>query len=322
MTPQVSIVIINYNTLELTSQCVRSIYDKTKGVSFEVILVDNASTETNPQIFLERFPSIKLVASQENGGFAKGNNLGLSYATGEVVLLLNSDTELVNDAISNCYHELKSDGSVGVVSCKLTYPDGKIQAQASAFPRISTILFDLFRCSKWASPKTKKARYQADFQDYDQSFDCPWLWGAFFMFQRKLLLSFPAGKLHDNFFMYGEDEQWSWYINKALGLRIRYCSEGHVIHYIGGSSTTQLDPFENFMRKMVSNQYWFLSWSRGEWYAKAFYWLKVLYYMSEPRKSSWLKAAAYCRFVKDIHLQRIPSAGCSYRDGIPSPTTI
>ncbi|MFN3315581.1 MAG: glycosyltransferase, partial [Raineya sp.] len=82
-----SIIIINYNTFSLTCKCIESILQYTQGVSYEIILVDNASTECDADKFLEFFPQITLIKSPENVGFARGNNLGLQYAKGEYILL-------------------------------------------------------------------------------------------------------------------------------------------------------------------------------------------------------------------------------------------
>lgn len=94
----VSIIIVNYNTLQLTRNCIESIFTKTKDVDFEVILVDNASTDGSKDFF-EKDERIKYIYSQENLGFGRGNNLGYKYAQGNYIFLLNSDTVLINNAI-------------------------------------------------------------------------------------------------------------------------------------------------------------------------------------------------------------------------------
>src|SRR5205085_2670410 len=115
---QVSIIIVNYNTFELTCACIQSVLARTEKVSFEIILVDNASVERPAGDFLEKFPSIILVENKENLGFARGNNAGIARASGDMILLLNSDTELMNDAIAICWSFLQTQPSVGVVSAR------------------------------------------------------------------------------------------------------------------------------------------------------------------------------------------------------------
>src|SRR4051794_40929468 len=96
---EVSVIIINYNTFSLTCKCIESIINKTSGIEFEIILVDNASTECDPDLFKKKFPFITLIKNKENSGFSRGNNTGIHSAKYEYILLLNSDTELVNNAL-------------------------------------------------------------------------------------------------------------------------------------------------------------------------------------------------------------------------------
>ena len=96
----VSVIIVNYNSFALTSDCIRSVIEQTHDVDYEIILVDNASIECDPDKFLQKFPHILLIKSKMNGGFSFGNNLGIEKASGEYILLLNSDTILTEDTIS------------------------------------------------------------------------------------------------------------------------------------------------------------------------------------------------------------------------------
>src|ERR1700679_2214851 len=95
---ELSIIIINYNTFGLTCNCIQSIYDKLTDVEYEIVLVDNASVECDPNLFKEKFSGITLVINPVNTGFTGGNNTGIEYSKGEYLLLLNSDTELINNA--------------------------------------------------------------------------------------------------------------------------------------------------------------------------------------------------------------------------------
>src|SRR5579859_6527191 len=122
----VSVIIVNYNTFALTCACVQSIIDNTKDLHYEIILVDNKSTEINPDEFVKKFRAIILIKSETNVGFAKGNNLGINRSSGKYILLLNSDTVLLNNAISCAMNFLEREPRVGVVSAKLVYPDGRV----------------------------------------------------------------------------------------------------------------------------------------------------------------------------------------------------
>ncbi len=232
---KVSIIIVNYNTFELTSKCIESVYTFTKLVDFEVIVVDNASIDSDPNEFLVQFPKIKLVKSDENVGFAKGNNLGISQAKGEVILLLNSDTELTDDSISIAYQDLQTKSKCGVVTGKLMYPDGRIQHNCQAFPSIGKQILERTRFHKFLSSTQKSKRLQGFYFDYSKSGNPDWVWGTFFMFRKSLLNEFPFTKLPETYFMYMEDMEWCMEIRKR-GYTIHYNPTISVIHHMGGSS--------------------------------------------------------------------------------------
>lgn len=234
MVKSVSIVIINYNTFQLTCNCIESIYTKCKEGDFEIILVDNASTECNPDLFIEKFANLILIKSDVNVGFAKGNNLGIQVAKGEYILLLNSDTELINDAIRPCEEYLKKYINVGVVTTKLRFPDGKIQSTCQRFPNVIYNILELLRFQKFF-PKLGGRLLLGGFFDYKTSVKVDWTWGAFFMFPARILKEFPEQKLYDKFFMYCEDMKWCLDIKK-LGYTIDYIPDGEVIHYMGASA--------------------------------------------------------------------------------------
>ncbi len=142
---QVSVIIVNFNTFTLTSECIRSLIRHTKGVEYEILLVDNASTERDAAEFLNEFPQVRLTRNPFNDGFAKGNNLGIAESKGEFVLLLNSDTILTEDSISLSVERMKSDPQMGVLGCRMLYPDGEVQYTARRFRSLGWELFDLFR---------------------------------------------------------------------------------------------------------------------------------------------------------------------------------
>lgn len=254
----VSVIIVNYNTFRLTCDCIESIIKYTLGAPYEIILVDNASTNCNPDEFLTRFPSIKLVKSAENGGFAKGNNLGIKYASGDIILLLNSDTLLTEDSISMAAKIAVAHPDVGPLTVRLTYPDGKLQHTARRFRSIRNEVLDLFRPVVKLLPYRKSATLMLN-QYFNGDFDtyCDWISGAFFMFRAPLLQKLPEHKLDERFFMYGEDELWCYQFLKA-GYRSYYYAGTTVIHLLSAStdSAKQLKLAKTFIsREMEIMEY-------------------------------------------------------------------
>ena len=232
----VSIIILNYNTFALTSNCIRSVIEMTKGTHYEIVLVDNASTECQADLFLQEFPSIKLVKNSVNSGFADGNNKGIEFATGEFLLLLNSDTIFQEDSITKAVQTIAANKTIGVLGCRLIYPDGKLQYTARRYRSISWELFDLFRFIPMLMPyKVRSRRMMGKYFKHDSVMECDWVNGAFFLLPKTIIEKLPEKKLDERFFMYGEDQLWCEQI-KNLGYKILFYSGTTIIHINSGST--------------------------------------------------------------------------------------
>lgn len=130
----VSIIIVNYNTKRLTDNCIKSIEEKTKDVDYEIILVDNCSTDGSKEMFASD-ARIRYIYNNENLGFGRANNLGAQYARGKYVFLLNSDTILCNDAVSMLYHAMETlPLDVGCLGTMLLDSDGNLGLSYGRFP--------------------------------------------------------------------------------------------------------------------------------------------------------------------------------------------
>jgi len=269
---QVSVIIINYNTFQLTCEAVESIIQHTHGVSYEIIVVDNASTECDPGLFAERFPSINLVRNPDNSGFAKGNNLGIEHSMGETILLFNSDAACLNDAITLTYQELKAEANLGLTTARLEYPDGRIQHSCGRFPSINLQLIELLRLQKLMSAEQRGNVLQGAFFTYDKPLYPDWVWGTYFHIKREVLAKMPGGHLADDFFMYAEDLQWSYTVRK-LGYTIKYVPKAHVMHYF--SQSTKKDKRLNQGNMILQNEDTFFKREYGWATTKAYYLTKM-----------------------------------------------
>ncbi|MBO3272479.1 glycosyltransferase family 2 protein [Hymenobacter defluvii] len=269
---QVSVIIINYNTFRLTSEAITSIQQHTKGVSYEIIVVDNASTECDPGLFEERFPSIMLVRNPDNSGFAKGNNLGISHATGETILLFNSDAACLNDALLLTYQELMADTKLGLTTARLEYPDGRVQHSCGRFPSISLQLVELLRLQKFMSAEQRGTILQGAFFTYDKPLYPDWVWGTYYHLKREVVEKMPGGQLADDFFMYAEDLQWSYTVRK-LGYTIKYVPDARVMHHF--SQSTKKEKKLNQGNMILQNEDIFLQREYGWVTTKAYYLAKM-----------------------------------------------
>ncbi len=261
---QLSIIIINYNTFKLTCNCIQSIYDKLIDVDYEIVLVDNASVECDPALFKEKFPGINLIISLTNSGFTGGNNLGVANAKGDYLLLLNSDIELINNAPKICRDYLLAHKDVGMTSCQLLYPDGKIQYNCRRFRTIGWELSEVFPWYKLLPKPKREALMLHHYFDHQTEMDCDWVWGAFMLFPKTIIQQLPKKKLSDDFFMYCEDTLWCWDF-KQLGYKIHFLPQAKVMHVHKGSvskdkwlkiRTTSISNHAQFMKKFYPDLRW------------------------------------------------------------------
>lgn len=259
----VSIIIVHYNTPELTINCIESIYSQTRNINYEVIVVDNASTVHDAFDLKHKFPTIVLIKSSINLGFAGGNNLGIKKAKGKYILLLNSDIILKENAIHTTFQFMEHRPKAGVVSARLIFPDGKLQSVCQRFPSIKYTLFQLFRIQKFFNKKKAGKILLGSFFDQSENLQVDWIWGAYFMFRREIIYKLPGKKLNDSYFMYCEDMQWCWDIQK-LDYKVHFCADAEVVHLMGGSNAKKQEMMRQnnkiFRKKNYNNVYsWILN---------------------------------------------------------------
>ena len=251
---KVSVIIINYNTFELTCKSIKRATENTHLCELEIVLVDNASTECNPNKFLEQFPNVKLIRSDQNVGFARGNVLGIEAACGEFIVLLNSDAFLLNPAIDLCAEFLSKNPKVGVVTGCLQYPEGRIQNNCQRFPSIWVWLFEMLRLQKVLPKGTGGKVLMGSFFSYQELAFPDWVWGTFFMFRKSDLRLLPTQNLATDFFMYGEDMQWCWEFRKA-GFLIAFLPEAKIEHLMGASGAAKSAMITENMNRFLEKYY-------------------------------------------------------------------
>jgi len=263
---QLSIIIINYNTYRLTTNCIRSVKEKVQGLEYEIILVDNASKERDANDFKKEFPEINLIISPVNSGFTGGNNLGIFDAKGEYILLLNSDTELINNAPLICYEYMQANPYVGITTAQLIYPDGRVQHNCRRFRTIKWELLEIFPLYKLLSKEKAEETMLHRYFNHERIVECDWVWGAYMFFPKKILTQFPGEHLPEDFFMYSEDVLWCWEF-KQRGYKIYFLPDAKVMHVHKGSSSKdkliQIRKTSNknhvrFMKKIYPDWRWYV----------------------------------------------------------------
>lgn len=224
-----SVIILNYNTVDLTRLCLLSVFaSRTEHFRMEVIVCDNASSDNSLPILKREFPKAIFVDNKNNIGFAAGNNAGIRLAQGRYILLLNSDTEVTPLALAAMIRFMDEHPQAGASTCKLLLPDGSMDpACHRGFPT-PWVAFTYLTQLERLFPKTKIfGEYHQLYKDMSKVHDVDCISGAFFLVRREILRE--VGLLDEAFFMYGEDIDWAYRV-KAAGWRILFNPDVTVLH--------------------------------------------------------------------------------------------
>ncbi len=230
---ELSIIFVNWNSVDYLRECLTSIYAHTQGFAYEIIVVDNASPQGGVDALQEEFPEIVLIKSEDNLGFAGANNVGFRASKGNYVLFLNPDTKLVNSAINLMLQSLQSLPGAGLLGCKLLNADGSVQTSSiMKFPGILNQVFQFegFRL-RW--PSFPLWDIGPLFSNNRAPVKVEVVTGACMMMRREVFQQ--VGMFSEEYFMYAEDVDLCWKIQRA-GFSNYYAGEGNIIHYGGVSS--------------------------------------------------------------------------------------
>ena len=230
---ELSVIIVNWNTKKLLEDCLKSIFKYTKGVSFEIIVVDNGSRDGSPKMVKNKFPQVKLIPNKENLGFTKANNQGIKIAKGKYILLLNSDAYLIENSFKKLVEEADSLKNLGALGPLLLNEDRTIQQSVGFFPHLPQVFF-------WMSfiddlpAGTLLSPYHVDHDSfYKKDHAIDWVTAAAIMVTREAIEK--AGILDEKIFMYTEEVEWCYRIKKANFFNY-YSPCTKIVHIGRGSS--------------------------------------------------------------------------------------
>lgn len=234
-----SIIVVSYNTREMTLDCLASIAAETVTVSYEVIVVDNNSSDQSAAAIARQFPEVKLIALDSNVGFARANNLAAKQARGRRLLLLNPDTIILDCAIDRLLEFADANASFHVWGGRTVFPDGSLN-RTSCFRRIS-----LWNLLCFALGLTYFGRRNPIFNseayggwDRDTSRHVDIVTGCFLLIDRPLWER--LGGFDPTFFMYGEEADLC-HRARSLGARPAITPEATIVHYGGASDVVPVD---------------------------------------------------------------------------------
>lgn len=234
MTPKLSIIIISFNTKDLTIACLNSV-KKYVAVPHEVIVVDNASHDGSVEALKKR-SDVTLIVNTKNTGFAAANNQGMKKAKGAYILLLNSDTLLTQDAVSPVIAYMESHEKVGIATCMLKNRDGSIQPSGGKFPSVIRTVLWLLLLDDIPFINQLVGSFHPKPEYFSSSHEQDWVTGAFFLLRRDVVKS--IGKMDEHYFMYSEEMDYC-YRAKKKGWKVYFLSSHSIIHYGGASSNKE-----------------------------------------------------------------------------------
>ena len=230
----VSIVIISYNTKTLTGECLESIKKNvSKKISYEIIVVDNASGDESAEFLRKSFPDVILIANKDNLGFAKANNVGIKKTTGRYVLCLNSDTVVYPGTLEYMVDFMDNHKDAGASTCKLEMPNGEIDdASHRGFPTPWNAITHFSGIAKVFPHSKLFSGYWQGWKDLSKTHEVDVLAGAFMLIRREA--GDEAGWWDEDYFFYGEDVDFCYQLGQK-GWKIYYVPEVSILHYKGVS---------------------------------------------------------------------------------------
>lgn len=227
-----SVIIVNFNTKKLTLDCLDSVLKSKTTFEFELLVVDNNSTDGSVEAIKKFYPQVRLIQSSANLGFGGGNNLGINQIHAKYYLLLNSDTLLEENSIENLYYFAKGQ-NLDIASCKITGVDGKLQPNTGHLPTFLPLLFWLtglddlmIKVFSLPSYHTQQPKF------YQGQKEVGWVSGTVMLIKMDVFKT--IGYFDDNIFMYAEDVDFCWRA-KLRNFKIGW-TEGATVYHLGGGS--------------------------------------------------------------------------------------
>jgi hypothetical protein len=261
-----SIIVVNWNSVVFLQKCLSSVQSSVAGISYEIIVVDNASYDGSREIVKKEFPSVVYIQAPRNEGFAKANNLGFQVSTGRNILFLNPDTEVVGPAIRTMLGTLDSDKKAGAAGAKLLNSDGSVQTSCiQAFPTILNQILD-FDLLRRMFPRASMWGCASLFTALPGPFEVEVISGACLMVKREVLEA--VGLFDPRYFMYSEDVDLCFRIRRG-GWK-NYFVETAIVTHHGGQSSSKASESEFTAVMLRESRYIYMSLWLGRLYAMGY----------------------------------------------------
>lgn len=235
---QLSIIIVSFNIRDLLYACLGSLMtnyaDKFQKNIFEIIIVDNASSDLNTDLLQKDFPQVRILTNSKNVGFAKANNIGIKHAQGGTILLLNPDTVVPVGTLTTMVDYMNKNPQAAIATCKVLLASGELDdACHRGFPTPQRALFHFSGLAKIFPHSTFFNGYHLGYQMMDKIHEIDACAGAFLMIKKSV--GERVDWLDEDYFWYGDDLDLCYRVKQA-GFKVMYVPDVSIVHYKGASS--------------------------------------------------------------------------------------
>ncbi len=229
---KLNIIIVSYNSLNYLRDCLDSINNYRPVKSFEITVVDNASSDGSAQVVREYYPQVKLIENDRNQGFAAANNMAIKCSDSEYILLINSDCRVYKNSIDRLLEFADANKDAGVTGPRIINSDGSVQFSCRKFPSffdagMHSILTNIVPDNPFSR------RYKLADINRDEISVVDWVSGSCMLIRRSSLND--SGLMDEKYFMYVEDTDLCYQMWKK-GWKVYYFPESEILHHIGGST--------------------------------------------------------------------------------------
>lgn len=227
-----SVIILNYNSKDYLLPCIKGIVEHTADLEYEIIVVDNASTDSSVDYIerkiLPRFNQVKLVKAKTNGGYAAGNNLGIKAASGRYLVIMNPDIVIWDNSLKQMILFMDASQAVGIAGPRLLSPDGSLQYACYRWPTPQVLLYRRSALGRFGFAERAIDKFLLKDWDHRDSRPVDWLQGSCVIVRREALNQ--VGLMDERYFLYAEDMDWCrrfW----CSGWEVWYLAPIELIHY-------------------------------------------------------------------------------------------
>jgi len=245
----VSIIIVNWNTKDILRDCLMSVYAQTQNITYELIVVDNASFDGSAEMVKKEFPAVILIENIRNAGFAAANNQGMQIANGRYFLLLNPDTIILDGAVQKTSTFADEHTDIGVLGCQVWINEQEIQQTCFSFPSLSGLLFQETGLRRLFPNSRFFGRSNYGWWDRKNQLDVEVVSGMYMLVRRKAVEQ--VGMMDEDYFVYAEEADWCYRFWKA-DWRCVFTPEARIIHLDGGSQSTAQISVKMFVQMQKS----------------------------------------------------------------------